>query len=97
MDGNDAGCIDNGIGGFPSIRDKQICPYFGDRPSTPAQEPSFDFSSGTGSVNFLVSLLFLEPLFSFIYIKKRNKGSKKFEIKEKFYLKNRLEMIAITR
>ena len=88
MDGNDAGCIDNGIAGFPSIRDKQMYLHRGQ---------SFDSSSGTGSINVLVSLLFLEPLLSFINIKKRNKGSKKFEIKVKFYLKNRLEMIAITR
>ena len=41
--------------------------------------------------NVRVSFLFLEPLLSFLYIKKRKKGSKKFDMKEKLYLINRLE------
>ena len=40
--------------------------------------------------NVRVSFLFLEPLLSFLYIKKK-KGSKKFDMKEKIFLKNRLE------
>ena len=57
MDGNDARCIDNGIGGLES------------------------------RANVRVSFLFLVTLLSFLYIKKRKKGSKNFDIKEKFYLK----------
>ena len=41
--------------------------------------------------NVRVSFLFLVTLLSFLYIKKRKKVTKKFDMKEKFYLKNRLE------
>jgi len=34
--------------------------------------------------NVRVSFLFLVTLLSFLYIKKRKKGSKKFDMKEKF-------------
>lgn len=42
----------------------------------------FDSSSGTSSANVRVS---------FLYIKKRKKVTKRFDMKEKFYIKNKLE------